>query len=153
MRRHGGKAGDFEPGPGAHFARQHDAGWRPDGTPSLFDSQAASSELVESDQSRGMIILLDEQAGSATLVRQFTHPAGLLAPSQGNLQDLPSGHVLVGWGVAAAGIPVDDEGPWSMVRGLDANGAVIGSSAPVWVTACAGPRQDPRLQRHDMARP
>lgn len=108
--RLGGKAGDFELGPGAHFAWQHDAGWRPDGTLSLFDNQAASPELVESDQSRGMILQLDEQAGSATLVRQFTHPAGLLAPSQGNLQNLPSGHVLVGWGSQPHLSEYDQEG-------------------------------------------
>jgi Arylsulfotransferase (ASST) len=96
--RLGGKQTDFELGPGARFAWQHDAGSRPDGTLSLFDNQAASPELVEGDQSRGMILKLDERRGTATLVREFTHPAGLLAPSQGNLQNLPSGHVLVGWG-------------------------------------------------------
>jgi hypothetical protein len=96
--RLGGKRSDFELGPGALFTWQHDARLRPDGTLSLFDNQAASPELVESDSSRGMILKLDERAGTATLVRQFTHPAGLLAPSQGNLQNLPSGHVLVGWG-------------------------------------------------------
>jgi hypothetical protein len=96
--RLGGKQSDFALGPGVRFAWQHDADWRPDGTVSLFDNQAASPELVESDRSRGLIVRLDEAAGTASLVRQFTHPAGLLAPSQGNLQNLPSGHALVGWG-------------------------------------------------------
>ena len=96
--RLGGKDGDFELGPGARFAWQHDADWRPDGTLSLFDNQAASADLIESDQSRGLILKLDERAGTATLVREFTHPAGLLAQSQGNLQNLPGGRVLVGWG-------------------------------------------------------
>ena len=96
--RLGGKRSDFRLGPGAHFAWQHDAGWRPDGTLSLFDNEAAADDLVERDQSRGIILKLDERAGTATLVRQFTHPAGLLAQSQGNVQNLPSGDVLVGWG-------------------------------------------------------
>jgi hypothetical protein len=96
--RLGGKESDFTLGPGALFAWQHDADWRPDGTLSLFDNQAASPELVRSDRSRGLILRLDEAAGTAELVREFTHPAGLLAPSQGNLQNLPGGHVLVGWG-------------------------------------------------------
>jgi hypothetical protein len=96
--RLGGKRSDFELGPGAHFAWQHDARWRPDGTLSLFDNEAAADDLIERDQSRGIILKLDERAGTATLVRQFTHPAGLLAQSQGNVQNLPSGDVLVGWG-------------------------------------------------------
>ncbi|NLE21709.1 MAG: ArsR family transcriptional regulator [Actinobacteria bacterium] len=96
--RLGGKRSDYELGPGALFAWQHDARARPDGTLSLFDNKAASPELVDGDHSRGLILQLDEQAGTATLVREFTHPAKLLAPSQGNLQTLPDGHVLVGWG-------------------------------------------------------
>jgi hypothetical protein len=96
--RLGGKQSDFRLGPGVRFAWQHDADWRPDGTLSLFDNQAASPELVRGDRSRGLILRLDEAAGTATLVREFTHPAGLLAPSQGNLQNLPAGHALVGWG-------------------------------------------------------
>ncbi len=96
--RLGGKDSDFELGPGARFAWQHDADWRPDGTLSLFDNQAASEDLIESDQSRGLILRTDERARTATLVQEFTHPAGLLAQSQGNLQNLPGGHVLVGWG-------------------------------------------------------
>ena len=96
--RLGGKESDFTLGPGALFAWPHDADRRPDGTLSLFDNQAASPELVESDRSRGLILRLDEAAGTAELAREFTHPAGLLAPSQGNLQNLPGGHVLVGWG-------------------------------------------------------
>lgn len=96
--RLGGKRSDFELGPDAVFAWQHDADRRPDGTISLFDNQAASPELIEQSRSRGLILQLDEQAGSATVVREFTHPADLLAQSQGNVQNLPSGNVLVGWG-------------------------------------------------------
>jgi hypothetical protein len=96
--RLGGKRSDFELGPGALFAWQHDARVREDGTLSLFDNKAASPELVDGDHSRGMILRLGERARTATLVREFTHPARLLAPSQGNLQNLPNGHVLVGWG-------------------------------------------------------
>jgi hypothetical protein len=95
--RLGGKASDFALGEGAVFAWQHDARWRPDGTLSLFDNQAASKDIVEGDRSRGLVLRLDEATGTATLVREFTHPAGLLAGSQGNLQNLAAG-VLVGWG-------------------------------------------------------
>jgi hypothetical protein len=37
-------------------------------------------------------------AMSATLVREYTHPNGLLSTSQGNVQVLPNGNAFVGWG-------------------------------------------------------
>ncbi|MGO9488429.1 MAG: arylsulfotransferase family protein [Solirubrobacteraceae bacterium] len=92
--RLGGKRGDFQLGPGVPFAWQHDARRRADGTLTVFDNGATPA--VEK-LSRGLIIDLDEQAMSATLVRQFTHP-GVLAGSQGSVQRLPDGNVFVGWG-------------------------------------------------------
>jgi hypothetical protein len=47
--------------------------------------------------SRGLILELDEQAMSATLVRQYTHPK-ILSGSQGSMQLLDNGNVFVGWG-------------------------------------------------------
>jgi hypothetical protein len=47
--------------------------------------------------SRGLILELDEQAMSATLVRQYTHPK-ILSGSQGSMQLLGNGNVFVGWG-------------------------------------------------------
>ena len=47
--------------------------------------------------SRGLILDVDEQAMTATLLRQYTHPQ-ILAGSQGNVQVLPNGNVFVGWG-------------------------------------------------------
>ena len=96
--RLGGKRSDFTLGEGAQFAWQHDARWRPDGTLSLYDNEAAADDLREAPASRGIVLRLDEEARTAELVREFVHPAGLLAQSQGNLQNLPSGNVLVGWG-------------------------------------------------------
>ena len=43
-------------------------------------------------------IRLDEQAKTATLVRAFKHPLGLLSASQGNVETLPNGNLFVGWG-------------------------------------------------------
>jgi len=92
--RLGGKSNDFEIGPGAHFAWQHDARRQPDGTLTIFDNGATPA--VEK-LSRGLILDLDEQAFSATLVRQYTHPK-ILSGSQGNTQLLANGNVFVGWG-------------------------------------------------------
>ena len=41
------------------------------------------------------------RAHTASLVSQFTYPgAGILAESQGNMQELPNGDDFVGWGQA-----------------------------------------------------
>jgi hypothetical protein len=94
MWRLGGKSGDFEMGAGSSFAWQHDARRQPDGTLTVFDN--GSSPAVEK-LSRGLILDVDEQAMSATLLHQYTHP-GVLASSQGSVQLLANGNVFVGWG-------------------------------------------------------
>jgi hypothetical protein len=99
--RLGGKRSDFRMGPGARFAFQHDAQWLPDrGAPryetiSLFDNEATPPQA---DQSRGLVLRLDMRARTARVVRQYTHPGGLLSIAEGNLQMLPDGHVFIGWG-------------------------------------------------------
>jgi len=92
--RLGGKRSDFTMGAGATFSWQHDARRQPDGTLTIFDDSASPGH------SRGIVLRLDEQAMTATLVRAFEHAAPLLARSQGNVQILPGGNVLVGWGDA-----------------------------------------------------
>ena len=49
-------------------------------------------------QSRGVVISLDAARRKASLVRQITRPAALLAESQGNMQALANGDWLIGWG-------------------------------------------------------
>jgi hypothetical protein len=94
--RLGGKRSDFEMGEGADFAFQHDARRQPDGTITLFDNRGADMD----EQSRGIRLRLDEEAMTATLLQEFTHPEGPLATYQGNVQVLPNGNVFVGWGSA-----------------------------------------------------
>jgi Arylsulfotransferase (ASST) len=93
--RLGGKRSDFTFGPGARFAWQHDARRLPDGTISLFDNEAAPQV---GPQSRGIVLRLDMKRMRATLVRSFVHHPPLVAVDQGNMQHLPDGHLLVGWG-------------------------------------------------------
>jgi hypothetical protein len=92
--RLGGKRSDFELGAGANFAWQHDARRQPDGTLTVFDNGATPA--VEK-RSRGLILDVDEQAMTATLLHQYTHPK-ILAGSQGSVQLLDNGNVFVGWG-------------------------------------------------------
>jgi len=93
--RLGGKESDFEMGPGTRFAFQHDARRQRDGTITIFDN-GASPKVHE--QSRGIVVELDMDGMSATLVRAFTHPNKLLSTSQGNVQVLPNANLFVGWG-------------------------------------------------------
>jgi hypothetical protein len=92
----GGKGSDFELADAAVFAWPHDARFREDGTISLFDNQAADED-EESERSRGLVLRVDDETGTAELVREYGH-GDFLAPSQGSVQNLPGRHVLVGWG-------------------------------------------------------
>jgi Arylsulfotransferase (ASST) len=96
----GGKKSDFEMGPGTRFAYQHDARRQHDGTLTIFDNGLNGATLVPRapDRSRGIIVDLDEDEMTATLVHEYTHPDELLSLSQGNMQVLPNGNVFIGWG-------------------------------------------------------
>jgi hypothetical protein len=101
--RLGGKKGDFKMGPGTQFAYQHDARRQPDGTISIFDNGTTVfhngiPKAVE--ESRGIVLELDEEEMTATLVREYTHPDNLFADAAGNMQVLPNGNVFIGWGRA-----------------------------------------------------
>ena len=99
--RLGGKKSDFEMGPGTRFAFQHDARRLPDGTISIFDNgslvfENGTPKAVE--ESRAIVLELDEERMSASLVREYTHPDKQYADAAGNMQVLPNGNAFVGWG-------------------------------------------------------
>ncbi len=91
----GGRHPTFTMGPGTNTAYQHDPRELPDGMFSVFDNGA--SPKIHS-QSRGIVVSVNPQQGTVTLVGQFTRPAPLLAYSQGNMQALPNGDWFLGWG-------------------------------------------------------
>jgi hypothetical protein len=94
--RLGGKKSTFTLGPGVPFADQHNALWLPNGDISLFDDEGAPPVKPPS---RGEIVKLDLKTRTATLVAQFLHaPSPLVSGSQGNVQSLPGGRWMVGWG-------------------------------------------------------
>jgi hypothetical protein len=72
--RLGGKRSDFDMGLGTRTDYQHDARYR------------------------GIVLKLDEDAMTATLLREYTHPDTVFSDTQGNVQILPNGNVFVGWG-------------------------------------------------------
>ena len=94
--RLGGKSSDFEMGEGARFAYQHDVRRCPNGTVTMFDNR----DKGMNEQSRGITLKLDEDAMTAVLLREYTHPKKPFAIFQGSVQTLPDGNVFVGWGSA-----------------------------------------------------
>ena len=103
--RLGGKKSDFEMGEGTRFAFQHDARRLPDGTISIFDNGSLVFEngvprAVE--ESRAIVLDLDERKMKASLVREYTHPDKMYADAAGNVQVLANGDAFVGWGRALA---------------------------------------------------
>jgi hypothetical protein len=80
------------------FSAQHDFRKLENGQYSLFDNNWFSG--VEG--SRGMILELDEVNYKATLIKQFkSFPELIEGYIMGNLQSLPNGNWVVGWGSGA----------------------------------------------------
>lgn len=107
--RLGGAASDFELGYGVEFGFQHHARYLTEDPYSselisLFDNSAHSSDPAAASYnsdalSRGIYLRLDHRTKQATLESEFLPPEGpILARSQGSLQTLPNGNVLVNWG-------------------------------------------------------
>ena len=93
--RYCGRQSDFKMGDGTEVAYHHDARPHGNGLISFFDN--GGSPKVH-DESRGLIVQLDMDKMTASLVHEYVHPDKISASSQGNTQLLPNGNVLVGWG-------------------------------------------------------
>jgi hypothetical protein len=93
--RLGGKRSDFGPAAAVKFRFQHNARLHPDGTLSLFDNGAIPK--LE-PFSRPLVLKLDEESHRASVVKSFVHPSKISSPFEGNLELLPDGGALVGWG-------------------------------------------------------
>jgi hypothetical protein len=103
--RLGGKKSDFEMQKGSRFAFQHDARRLSDGTISIFDNGTTvfHDDLPEAiEESRAIVLEVDEDTMQARLVGEYTHPDKMYADAAGNVQVLPNGNVFVGWGRALA---------------------------------------------------
>ncbi|KAF3392710.1 hypothetical protein F1880_008788 [Penicillium rolfsii] len=108
----GGKNNDFSDesnGAATGFEWQHDARWHGPNQITLFNNAANGNYDLEKI-SHGALIELDIPARKATLLTSYNHPQDLMAVSQGNLQVLDTGHVLVGWGHSAAYTEFSEDG-------------------------------------------
>jgi len=100
LSRMGGKNSDFKFGPGAAYAWQHDVTQQPDGRVTVFDN--GTGLYVTQPESRGLLLEVDDAAGTVSLVHAYSHPGNALrAGALGSVQVLPDGHIFVGWGVHA----------------------------------------------------
>ncbi len=93
--RAGGKHSTIKMGSGTLTAYQHDATALPGGLVSVFDNGGVPNVHP---QSRGIVVALNPQKGTETLVAEYEHPSALKAGSQGNVQSLADGDLLLGWG-------------------------------------------------------
>jgi hypothetical protein len=93
--RLGGKHSSFTGVGATGTAWQHDPRELADGSISIFDNGSAPTVHP---QSRAIVVSLNPQTGTATLLGQLTHTPGLVSESQGNAQALPNGDWFLGWG-------------------------------------------------------
>jgi hypothetical protein len=95
LTRIGGKSSTVKLATGAATAYQHDATVQPNGTITVFDNGAVP---VVHPQSRALVLSIDPQTKTDTVLAQYEHPSGLSSYSQGDVQALSNGDMFVGWG-------------------------------------------------------
>jgi len=97
LTRIGGRHSDVKLLAGAATAYQHDAARLPDGTISIFDNGGLPKVHAES---RGVLVEVDPDTKTDTILAQYEHPSPLTSGSQGNVEVLANGDVFIGWGAA-----------------------------------------------------
>jgi hypothetical protein len=117
MWRLGGKSSDFFQDNKLLFAWQHDARQPVPGTLTVFDDGAAQfangfGQRNTESQSRGVALAVDERGRRVSIRQLYRHPKPLLSPAMGNLQTLPDGRVLLGWGDLGIASEFDADGRW-----------------------------------------
>ncbi len=88
------------------FYRQHDARILPDGSIGLFDNGLTNVR----DWSRGVRYTIDTGALTATMVQELRHSPDIYGNTMGNVDWLPNGNALVGWGTGAGFTEYDAAG-------------------------------------------
>ncbi len=96
--RLGGKRSSFAMPASARVAFQHDARFQPGDDVTFFDNGATPAVH---HQSRALELHLDFTDMRASVVREVVHHPKLVSPSQGNVQTLPGGDWVIGWGQAS----------------------------------------------------
>jgi hypothetical protein len=79
------------------FAWQHDPQQVGPNLYTFFDNE--SSGTPELPYSRVDVVRINQRTKTATLVKTYDQPEGLVAASQGNAQTMDNGDLFVGWGI------------------------------------------------------
>lgn len=91
-----GKKSSFAMAPGSSFAWQHHVRALTNTELTIFDDGAGPAKTEK--RSRGLKVAIDTKKKTARLVQAYLSRPSCLAGSQGSVQELPDGHVFVGWG-------------------------------------------------------
>jgi hypothetical protein len=99
----GGRHSSFKFGPKAEFQWQHDVALGPDSTVTMFDDHCCQltgggTSVPATGPSRGLVLKLDQQTHTATLLHQYTGNDEFESEYMGDTQPLSNGNTLVGWG-------------------------------------------------------
>lgn len=100
----GGKKSSFKMGPGTRFALQHDARLHGKAVITVFDDEDNNKG---GPPARAIELRLNLARRTAALVWAHQGPNNVVVNSQGSVQLLSDGHVVVGWG-AGAGSPTTE---------------------------------------------
>jgi Arylsulfotransferase (ASST) len=92
----GAKENNFAIASQAESAWQHDVRPNPDGTLTIFDNGSAGATVTH--KTRGLVLHLNEQSMTATLVHQYHAPGRVESTSQGSFRLQPNGDYFAGWG-------------------------------------------------------
>ncbi|KAJ6107228.1 hypothetical protein N7523_008551 [Penicillium sp. IBT 18751x] len=98
---------DLSGGAATNFSWQHHARFQPDYSTSktraitIFDNSSRGQGAPE-NPSRGLFIDIDERDMTASVRQQYWNPLPISSQSQGSVQILHNGNVLVGYGYSAA---------------------------------------------------
>lgn len=103
---------DLSDGLATGFQWQHHARWisEDEGVLSIMDNGVAGPLHVDAPYSKGILIGLDQEKLTATHLQSYISLEKAKAASQGSVQLLPNGHLLVGWGSSAAYSEFDIDG-------------------------------------------
>ncbi|KAF2487647.1 ASST-domain-containing protein [Neohortaea acidophila] len=95
---------DLSDGKATGFQWQHHARWLSfeDKILSLLDNGIAGPLHVDAPYSKGLILQLDTNKFTAEVLHEYISLGKARAASQGSLQRLPNGNMLIGWGATAA---------------------------------------------------
>jgi len=101
---------DISDGKATNMRFQHDARWQDDYTTITIFDNGCNDEAVFWHDTRGVKIKVDSEKRTAEMITEYNNPHHFHSMSQGSVQLLPNGNVLVGYGNSGAWTEFSSEG-------------------------------------------